>query len=91
MPNQKPEGSKRPKTRKDKANTPVTPPGKPTSETEHPVMETHPGARVPDPETGKKPKPVRKPRARKPKPAPEPSTTPEPGDSPEADTPSENG
>ena len=42
--------------------------GRPTEETEHPTMETHPGARVPDPVTGEKPKPVRKPRVKKPKP-----------------------
>ena len=35
---------------------------------EHPTMETHPGAREKDPETGQKPKPVRKPRVKKPKP-----------------------
>lgn len=81
MPNW-PEG-KRPKTRKDKAKGkakgPRTPHGKPTSDTEHPVMEVHPGAREVDPETGEKPKPVKKPRTRKPKsdetgnaPAPEP-------------------
>lgn len=34
---------------------------------DHPVMETHPGSRVPDPVTSEKPKPVRKPRAKKPK------------------------
>ena len=48
--------------------------GKPSSETEHPVMETHPGARVPDPETGEKPAPVKKPRAKKTKPVEEPET-----------------
>lgn len=51
--------------------------GRPTEETEHPVMETHPGARVPDPETGEKPKPVRKPRTRKPKPVEESVDTPD--------------
>lgn len=57
-----------------------TPSGKPTSDTEHPVMETHPGARVEDPETGEKPAPVRKPRVKKPK--PEPQTPASTGNSP---------
>jgi hypothetical protein len=61
---------KRPKTRKDKEAKKHH--GKPTAETEHPVMETHPGAREPDPVTGEKPEPVKKPRVKKPKPEPKP-------------------
>lgn len=63
MPNW-PEG-KRPKTRKDKPENRVAGKGKPTAGTEHPVHETHPGAREADPVTGEKPKPVRKPRRKK--------------------------
>lgn len=80
MPNW--EEGKRPKTRKDKAERKIARRQKKV----HPVMEEHPGDRVPDPVTGEKPKPVRKPRAKKPKPTPEtPAST---GSSPEpsADT-----
>lgn len=56
--------------------------GKPTTETPHPVMEEHPGSRVPDPVTGEKPAPVKKPRAKKPK-----VETSDPGTAPAPETP----
>lgn len=72
------------KRREDAGDTPPVP----ARPVEHPVMETHPGDRVKDPETGVKPKPVRKPRVKKPKPVEDGSVEDAPT-APSPETPSQ--